>query len=177
MNISINSTYMWVPDSKFEAHVPVTVIDIRRKDFKLDNGWTVNPFGVAEGTKSAPGGRIIELTEAKEILVEVMSFHFPKLTISLREHEGELDMMIAEGEEEAMPDGSKIFLGDYDDYDDTHPNRVHVAFEACLLSNGFYLERYDESWWMPTPVDSATELAAYRRVMKAISFDVESIPF
>lgn len=178
MKISMNSVYMWVSCNRMEANVPVTVVGTRRNDFKLGNGWVVDQFGVAEGTKRTPGGRIIELDEAKDHLAKELSITFPKLSVQHREHDNRHDLMIAEGENHAMPDGQRIFAGDWAEWDEeTFPNSVHVGFEAWLTGKGFYLERYDSFWWMPTPLYTVTEKAAFTRLVKAISFDPESLPF
>lgn len=175
----MNDVYMWVPKNRMEPSHPVSVVDSRKgNSFKLDNGWVVNSFGHSEGTKMMPGGKLIEIEEAKEALMRDLIATFPLLTV--RKRDGHL--MVAEIETEALH-GQKIF--NYDPYDvsgdGTYPDGVHVAFEMWIMGRGFYLERQDESWWIPTPRPSIAEVAEWNaqlaRSGRTAQFDPNEIPF
>jgi hypothetical protein len=175
-NICINDKYMWVSDYRMDPRVPVTVVGTRRNDFKLDNGWVVDQYGIAPGTKMSRGGKIISMDDAVESLILEVSIAFPKLTIQKRAIGA--TPMIAEIETRAMPGGEAIFTDNADECGgDVYPNGVHGAFDAWLHGKGFYLERWDETWWQPESLPTATEMEGYRKVFDAISFNPEEIPF
>lgn len=55
----IGQTFLWKPINQFDKAEIVTVVDLRRGgQAKLSNGWVVNSYGYADGTKMMPGGRV-----------------------------------------------------------------------------------------------------------------------
>jgi hypothetical protein len=59
MNYEIGQTFLWKPINQFDKSEIVTVVALRKGGHaKLSNGWVVDAYGYAEGTKMMPGGRV-----------------------------------------------------------------------------------------------------------------------
>lgn len=55
----IGQSFTWKPINQFDKSEVVTVVDLRRGGCaKLSNGWVVNQYGYADGTKMMPGGHV-----------------------------------------------------------------------------------------------------------------------
>lgn len=55
----IGLQFLWKPINQFDKTEVVTVVDLRRGGkAKLSNGWVVDAYGGAEGTKMMPGGHV-----------------------------------------------------------------------------------------------------------------------
>lgn len=73
------------------------------------------------------------------------------------------------GEENAvMPDGLPIFRDGSED--DGYTFGAHDAFAAWLVRRGWYLERNDNWWFVPTELPTNEELAQWAAERKAYEF-------
>lgn len=96
-----------------------------------------------------------------EELMQDISATFPVIQRQLREGclRGESVWMISNFEAD-MPDGLPVFRDGSDD--ETYSCAVHTGFDAWLNARGWYLEREDDFWFIPTELPTAEELAEMR---------------
>ncbi len=94
---------------------------------------------------------------------------FPTIRTVMREEcISKLSTWMVGGESSVvMPDGLPIFSDHLDP--ETHDEGVHTGFNAWIESRGWYLERHDEFWFVPTALPTVEELAEYRRQYEAIA--------
>lgn len=116
----------------------------------------------------------------KTQLVADIRVTFPKIVCMERDDcmSGQRKWMISGEQSVVMPDGLPAF-SDWQHYSemDTHDDGVHCGFANWLEYRGWYLEREDAFWFVPTPMPSAEELEEYRRQCEAIaaSYAAENI--
>lgn len=92
---------------------------------------------------------------------------FPMLDVMRREMRAdELKVWMVGAQQHAeMPDGLSFFCDCAGCRESgSHDNGVHGAFVGWLEKRGFYLERYDEFWWVPTRLPTEEELAEWDRI-------------
>jgi hypothetical protein len=91
---------------------------------------------------------------------------FPGVTASQRlSCMGIFDQWMIAGEQSALfPDGLSVFCDCFGCIEaGTHDGGVHLAFAAWLENRGFYLEREDAFWFVPTRIPTAEELIEIQR--------------
>ena len=106
----------------------------------------------------------------KAQLIADIRVTFPTIRAAMREEcISKLSTWMIGGESSAvMPDGLPVF-SDWQHYSETHDGGVHCAFASWLEFRGWYLERHDELWFVPTALPTAEELAGYQRQYEAIA--------
>lgn len=99
----------------------------------------------------------------KDQLIADIRVTFPTIRAAMREEcVSKLSTWMIGGESSAvMPDGLPVFTDCLDA--ETHDGGVHTGFIMWLESRGWYLERHDEFWFVPTALPTAEELAEYQR--------------
>lgn len=97
---------------------------------------------------------------------------FPKIVFMEREGAmcGKRQWMICGEHSVVMPDGLPVFT-DWQHYSEagTHDGGVHCAFISWLEFRGWYLERNDEFWFVPTALPTPEEVAEYLAAYEAIA--------
>jgi hypothetical protein len=82
-------------------------------------------------------------------------------TMKRKSSTGNEHWMLA-AEEAQFPDGLKIFCDCAGCHESgSHDAGVHLGFAAWLESRGFYLEREDEFWFVPTEIPTPEEIAEW----------------
>ena len=116
----------------------------------------------------------------KAQLIADIRVTFPTIRAAMREEcISKLSTWMIGGESSVvMPDGAPVFSDDFDL--ETHDGGVHTGFSMWIESRGWYLERQDEFWFVPTALPTVEELAEYQRQYEAIAarhVATEGVPF
>ncbi|MDR6389192.1 hypothetical protein [Paraburkholderia phenoliruptrix] len=92
--------------------------------------------------------------------------------------------MIGAEQATSFPDGLSVFCDCAGCFESgTHDGGVHLAFAAWIENRGFYLEREDEFWFVPTGMPIAEEIAewhaayAIAHVRQAADPNDDGLPF
>jgi hypothetical protein len=77
---------------------------------------------------------------------------------------GGMHWMIGGEQHVELPDGLSVFCDCYGCIENgTHDGGVHLGFAAWLESRGFYLEREDSFWFVPTALPTEEQKAEWAR--------------